>query len=106
MGSARSSKHPGPVPRIRVGVTLMSSATRGELDAFCRELAAASDHEVTGVGVWYNARLLEALAVGDVDIAWLPPILAAQAVTSGTAVPLALPVRGGVSSYSAALFVA
>jgi phosphate/phosphite/phosphonate ABC transporter binding protein len=94
----------GSLPRVRVGVTLMSSCTRLHLDAFCSALADASGLDVTGVGVWYNSRLLEALDVGDVDIAWLPPILAAQAAYDGRAVPIAIPVRGGVSFYSTALF--
>jgi phosphonate transport system substrate-binding protein len=101
-----TSSRPGAIPRVRVGVTLMSSCTRLHLDAFCNALSDASGLNVTGVGVWYNSRLMEALDVGDVDIAWLPPILAAQAVHDGRATPIAIPVRSGVSSYSAALFAA
>lgn len=59
---------------------------------------------MTPVGVWYYHRLLEAMDMGDVDVAWLPPILAATAMIRGLAVPFALPVRGGVTSYSTALF--
>lgn len=101
-----ADSRPGSIPRVRVGVTLMSSSTRLHLDAFCSALSDASGLRVTGVGVWYNSRLMEALDVGDVDIAWLPPILAAQAAHDGRAVPIAIPVRSGVSSYSAALFAA
>jgi phosphate/phosphite/phosphonate ABC transporter binding protein len=101
-----SGRHPGPVSRLRFGATLTDSSTRVHLEAFCSALGDASGFEVTPVGVWYYERLLEALEVGDVDVAWLPPILAAQASSDGLAVPIALPVRGGVSSYSTALFVA
>jgi phosphonate transport system substrate-binding protein len=67
-------------------------------------LAAATGLDVVAVGVWYYHRLLEAMDVGDVDVAWLPPILAATAMIRGLAVPFALPIRGGVTSYSTALF--
>jgi phosphonate transport system substrate-binding protein len=90
---------------VRVGVALTSGFTRAHLDEFCAALAGATGLAVEGVGVWYYHRLLEALDIGGVDIAWLPPILAAQGMLRGVAVPIALPVRGGVTSYSTALFV-
>ena len=90
---------------MRVGVALTSAATREHVDTFCRALAAATGLDVTGIGLWHYHRLLEAMEMGDVDIAWLPPIPAAQAAFDGRATPLAVPVRGGVSSYSTALFV-
>jgi phosphate/phosphite/phosphonate ABC transporter binding protein len=85
-------------------VALTSGLSRGQLDEFCAALAAATGLQVDAVGVWYYHRLLEAMDVGDVDVAWLPPILAATAMIRGLAVPFALPVRGGVTSYSTALF--
>lgn len=101
------SVHPPPLrgARVRVGVALTNGSTREHVDTFCRALAAATDLEVTGIALWHYHRLLEAMETGDVDLAWLPPILAAQAAHDGRAVPLAVPVRGGVSSYSTALFV-
>jgi phosphonate transport system substrate-binding protein len=90
---------------VRVGVALTNGSTREHVDGFCRALAAATGLDVTGIGLWHYHRLLEAMEMGDVDLAWLPPILAAQAAYDGRAVPLAVPVRGGVSSYSTALFV-
>jgi len=89
---------------VRVGVALTSGLSRGQLDEFCGALAAATGLAVEAVGVWYYHRLLEAMDVGHVDVAWLPPILAANAMIRGLAVPFALPVRGGVTSYSTALF--
>jgi phosphate/phosphite/phosphonate ABC transporter binding protein len=85
-------------------VALTSGLSRAKLDEFCAALAAATGLDVVAVGVWYYHRLLEAMDVGDVDVAWLPPILAATAMIRGLAVPFALPVRGGVTSYSTALF--
>lgn len=90
---------------MRVGVALTNGSTREHVDAFCRALGAVTGLDVTGIALWHYHRLLEAMEMGDVDLAWLPPILAAQATYDGRAVPLAVPVRGGVSSYSTALFV-
>ena len=90
---------------MRVGVALTNGSTREHVDSFCRALAAATGLDVTGIGLWHYHRLLEAMETGDVDLAWLPPILAAQAAYDGRAIPIAVPVRGGVSSYSTALFV-
>lgn len=91
---------------MRVGVALTNGSTRDHVDAFCRALAAATGLDVTGIALWHYHRLIESMEMGDVDLAWLPPILAAQAACDGRAIPLAVPVRGGVSSYSTALFVA
>ncbi len=91
---------------MRVGVALTNGSTREHVDTFCRALAAATGFDVTGIALWHYHRLIESMEMGDVDLAWLPPILAAQAACDGRAIPLAVPVRGGVSSYSTALFVA
>jgi phosphate/phosphite/phosphonate ABC transporter binding protein len=93
-----------PGAPVRVGVALTSGLSRGQLDDFCVALGAATGLEIEAVGVWYYHRLLEAMDVGHVDVAWLPPILAATAMIRGLGVPFALPVRGGVTSYSTALF--
>jgi phosphonate transport system substrate-binding protein len=85
-------------------MALTGGLSRPHLDEFCDALAGATQLQVTGVGVWYYHRLLEALEMGHVDVAWLPPILAAQAQARGVAAPIALPIRAGVTSYSTALF--
>jgi len=87
-----------------VGVTLTNGSTRVHIDEMCSALSAATRLDVIGFGLWSYTRLLDALTAGDVDMAWLPPLLAAQAIADGHAAPLAIPVRGGVASYSAALF--
>ena len=89
---------------MRVGVALTGGLSRGQLDELCAALGAATRLDVKGIGVWYYHRLVEAMDIGHVDVAWLPPIMAAQAMSRGLAAPLALPVRGGVTSYSTALF--
>lgn len=85
-------------------MALTGGLSRAHLDQFCEALALAMRVPVRGVGVWYYHRLVEAMEMGHVDVAWLPPILAARAMSRGLAVPMVLPVRGGVTSYSTALF--
>jgi phosphonate transport system substrate-binding protein len=41
----------------------------------------------------------------EVELAWLPPLLAFQAMKHAKALPLLAPVRGGTMSFFAALFV-
>lgn len=94
------------VGRICVGIALASdpAAARERLGAFAAALGAAAGLEVTAEPFWHYHNLLDALDSGQVDLAWLPPILAMRATARGRIVPLALPVRSGVSSYSTALF--
>ena len=92
--------------KLCVGVALTTDpgTTRQLLDDFCRALATATGAQVTARGMWHYHRLLEALDTGEVDLAWLPPILALHATARRRVIPLALPVRNGVSAYSTALF--
>lgn len=92
---------------MRVGIAFASHASelRARLDQFCAALGAALGTHASGLGVWHYHRLLEALEMGDIDVAWLPPILAAQAIARGRVLPIALPVREGAAFYSTALFV-
>ena len=92
---------------VRVGIAFASHASelRAHLDSFCAALGAALGLSASGLGVWHYHRLLEALEMGDIDLAWLPPILAAQAVSRGRVLPIALPTRDGAAFYSTALFV-
>ncbi|MBK8254347.1 MAG: PhnD/SsuA/transferrin family substrate-binding protein [Polyangiaceae bacterium] len=91
---------------VRVGIAFASHASelRSRLGQFCSALGAALGMRSSGLGVWHYHRLLEALEMGDVDVAWLPPILAAQAAERGRVVPILLPVRGDAAFYSTALF--
>jgi phosphonate transport system substrate-binding protein len=81
------------------------SPRRGpELDRFCEVLGAAAGCEVTAHELADYSDLLDAMQAGDVDIAWLPPVVALHATSRGKTVPIALPVRGGSAFYSTALF--
>ena len=92
--------------KLTVGIALTTDPerSRGQLEEFCRCLSVASGTHVTAHGMWQYQHLLEALAGEQLDLVWLPPVLALQAAAQGHCVPIALPVRHGVSSYSATLF--
>ena len=91
---------------LAVGIALTTDPerTRGKLVEFCRCLSEASGMKVTPHGMWHYHHLLDALAATQLDLVWLPPILALRATGSGVCRPIALPVRHGVSTYSTALF--
>ena len=91
---------------LAVGIALTTDPekSRGMLEEFCRCLANATGVKVTAHGMWHYHHLLEALKAGEVDLVWLPPILALRATARAGCIPIALPVRHGVSSYSTALF--
>lgn len=100
--------------KVRVGVASMAAGTatgsqpRGDLDArlqaFCAALSVALGMEVEPHAAADYPSLLDAMNAGRVDVAWLPPVLALRAASAGRALPIALPVRGGVSSFHSALF--
>ncbi len=96
--------------KLRVGVVLdpgstpHAAFTRARLDAFCRALTQATDTSVVGVGAADYPRLLAALSSGELELAWLPPVVALQAGAIGRSLPLALPVRGGRADFHTALF--
>ncbi len=77
--------------------------TRGELDAFCEALSAATGLDVVPYAAPRYDRLLKRLHLGEVDLAWLPPVVALSALRDD-AVPVALPVRGDTPWFWSALF--
>ena len=92
--------------KLAVGIALTTDPerSRGLLEEFCRCLSEASGMEVTAHGLWHYHHLLEGLRERTLDLVWLPPVLALRAAAKRYCVPIALPVRHGVSTYSAALF--
>jgi phosphonate transport system substrate-binding protein len=93
-------------PGLAVGIALTTDPerSRAHLDDLCRCLGDAIGVPVTAHGMWHYHHLLEALASGAIDVVWLPPVLALRATARGYCLPVALPVRHGVSTYSTALF--
>jgi phosphonate transport system substrate-binding protein len=96
--------------RIRVGVALPSGGApddddrTAQLDAFCAALADALGVVVTPHGFAHYSELLDAMHAGDAELAWLPPVVALRAAARGRTLPIALPVRGGASTFWSALF--
>ena len=92
--------------RICVGIALTHEprASRERLLEFCGALAAAARVEITGRTVSHYDQLVDDLARGRIDLAWLPPIVAVRARDHQRVDLLAIPVRDGASTYSTALF--
>jgi phosphonate transport system substrate-binding protein len=92
--------------KLHVGIALTTDPERSRihLAEFCDRLSVAAGLEVTPHGMWHYHHLLEGLADGELHLVWLPPVLALRAAGRGHCVPIALPVRHGVSTYSTALF--
>ena len=92
--------------QLAVGIALTTDPDRSRelLDEFCHCLARATGMNVVAHGMWHYHHLLEALAVRELDLVWLPPLLALRATARAKCVPLAVPVRHGLSTYSSALF--
>ena len=92
--------------KLSVGIALTTDpyVTRGLLQQFCLALSDATGMEVEPRGVLHYRSLLDGVAEGDLDLVWLPPIPALDALGSERVEPIALPVRNGMSTYSSALF--
>lgn len=91
---------------IVVGVALASQPehTESRLRAFCEALSAQIGAAVEGRALPSYDALLEELKYRSVNVAWLPPIVALRAERAGLVKALAAPLRGGVCTYSTALF--
>jgi len=92
--------------KLTVGIVLTTDpeGSRALLDAFCKALAAATGLFVRGLGGWNYHNLVEALEAGEVDLAWLPPLVAMRETGRARVVPIVLPVRNGASTYMTALY--
>ncbi len=79
--------------------------THGRLGSLCDALAVALELPVVPHSVESYGDLLAGLHWGEIQLAWLPPMIALRAVLRGSAVPIAAPVRSGSAWYWTALFV-
>jgi hypothetical protein len=75
---------PPPPPQRRrtgahVGVALANGSTREHVDTLLSRPRRHGLRHVTGIALWHYHRLIESMEMSDVDLAWLPPILAARA---------------------------
>lgn len=103
--------------RIRLGVALselgrrskrraddVDGPTRANLDQFCEQLSRASGLDIVAYAAPRYDRLLHRLKAGEVDLAWLSPVVALAALRAEVS-PVALPERGESAWYWSALFV-
>ncbi len=97
------------MPRIRIGVILVVNQDvgrerKGQLEAFAEALSGALGTVVVPHSFTSYHELLESMHAGKLDFAWLPPIVALRAAARGRTIPVAIPIRGGTSSFSSVLF--
>jgi phosphonate transport system substrate-binding protein len=100
--------------QVRVGMALKHrevqaseavavAALRVRAKAFCNALSvSAGVKAVARVYDDYTA-LVDAVCSRRIELAWLPPLLAVQAIDRRAAVPLLIPVRGGSAMFWSAL---
>jgi phosphonate transport system substrate-binding protein len=91
--------------RIRIGFIPMGDAEQASarIAELAEALSVATEAEVVAHRASDYRGLVAALEQGAVQVAWVPPLIAARAVRAGTIVPIAVSVRSGATSYSAAL---
>ncbi len=103
---------PFDAKRVRFGIAVTTAVSgeggsaqrmREQAAEFCRRLSDEELGFVPQVSDDYPA-LLDALRAGELDVAWLPPVVALRATSFGHALPIALPVRGGECAFHSALF--
>ena len=102
--------------RVRVGVARSVGVTRlpthmvdaavtlARLERFCRALGGRLGLVAEPVQTRSYAELVQKLDDCEVDVAWLPPVVALHATQVGLALPLLAPIRGASSSFHTALF--
>lgn len=71
---------------------------------FARALARCLGTSVEVQPLSSYGELLEGLATGAIDVAWLPPVEALRAARLGVAQVIAVPVREGSAAFTSALF--
>jgi phosphonate transport system substrate-binding protein len=103
----RSRSPTGGHARARVATPIHGTAfgpTRTELDAFCRALSECTKLPIVPYAAPRYDRLLHRLRAGEIELGWLAPVVALEALRHGI-VPVALPLRGQSPWFWTALFV-
>ena len=90
---------------LRVGIIPFADneTMHARVAGFCAALGEALGMPVELDRAPDYRSLVESLEDGDVSVAWVPPVVAARGVRSGTIRPAALAVRNGAAGYSTAL---
>lgn len=84
--------------------TRAPGATRGRTDLFCNALAVQTGLPIEPLELSRYRDLERALRRGMIDLLWAPPLVALHCVRRHGVLPLAVPIRGGVTSYYSAVF--
>ncbi|MFO0568449.1 MAG: PhnD/SsuA/transferrin family substrate-binding protein [Polyangiaceae bacterium] len=104
------------VERIRVGAARTVGVTRphahlvdaavtlAHLERFAKALGARLGLGVEAVQTRSYEQLVQTLDAGELELGWLPPVVALRAVSIGLATPVVAPLRGGSATFHAALF--
>jgi phosphate/phosphite/phosphonate ABC transporter binding protein len=103
MGGAERGRRGRREGRARFGL-LVEDLDRAQRHAI-KAIRRAVRGDVSLVTVPSHARLVDALADGEIDLAWLPPVTYVRARRAGAARLLFTVERDGLRSYSAALVV-
>lgn len=90
--------------RTKQRTTASEGPTRADLDLFCGELSRAVGLDIAPYAAPRYDRLLHRLEAGEIDLAWLSPVVALAALRAEFS-PVALPERGDSAWYWSALFV-
>jgi phosphonate transport system substrate-binding protein len=84
--------------------TRAPGATRGRTDLFCNALSVQTGLPIEPLELSRYRDLERALRRGMIDLLWAPPLVALHSVRRYGVLPLAVPIRGGVTNYYSALF--
>ena len=92
--------------RVRFGVApaAWDASTQPRLEAFTLALSRETSLDVEPYASSDYRGVVEALERAEIDLAWLPPVVALRGVARGSLVALLLPVRSGSSTFSSVLF--
>jgi phosphonate transport system substrate-binding protein len=92
--------------RVRFGIApaTWDTATRARLETFVDALGYETGLSVEPYASGDYRGVVEALERAEIDLAWLPPVVALRGVARGSLVALLLPVRAGSSTFASVLF--
>jgi phosphonate transport system substrate-binding protein len=91
--------------RVTIRPTVRTTGpSHGRLGGLCDALSVALEVPFVPHSVASYGDLLAGLHWGEIQLAWLPPMIALRAVLKRSAVPIAAPVRAGSAWYWTALF--
>ena len=95
----------GAVTALRIGIIPFadSEVMHARVAGFCAAVGEALGTPVELHRAPDYRSLVEAVEDGEVSVAWVPPVVAARGVRSGTIRPAAVAVRNGSAGYSTAL---